>query len=101
VSYRDVAAISKDIKEVTPANGMIYAFEAAYFEGGILPPPGLENRFNPRSSAEQWLAAGRFDTVCISATDPRLKSYDLFSRYGKSKEITANGVKGYLLWDKK
>ena len=59
--HRAVAKIAGTVDEITPLAGMIYAFEAVYFEAHRLPPPGLENRFNPASQADEWLRDGRFD----------------------------------------
>jgi hypothetical protein len=98
--HRVVANIAKTVGEVTPAAGMIYAFEAVYFEGHRLPPPGLENRFNPASQADEWLKAGRFDTVCIGSTNPRVETFKLLERYAKRQTINMNGPPFYILWGK-
>jgi hypothetical protein len=102
-SYADhhmVSRMAGIVGEVTPPAGMIYAFEAIYFEARRLPPPGLENRFNPESQADQWLSEGRFDTVCIGSTNPRLKEFKLLERYAKRQTVTMNGYDFYVLWDK-
>ena len=79
---------------------MIYAFEAVYFEAHRLPPPGLENRFNPESQADEWLKQGRFDIVCIGSTNPRLREFDLLERYRNRQAVTLNGYDFYVLWGK-
>jgi len=102
-SYTDhhvVARIAQRVDEVTPAPGLIYAFEAVYFAAHRLPPPGLENRFNPASPANEWLREGRFDTVCIGASDPRLDAFRLLERYAKHETVSLNGRTLYILWEK-
>ncbi|HXD31416.1 MAG TPA: hypothetical protein VN643_09875 [Pyrinomonadaceae bacterium] len=96
-----VNQIARIVDEVTAPTGMIYAFEAVYFEAHRLPPAGLENRFNPESTAEQLLKDGRFDTVCISATNPRLRQFNLLERYRQQRSLTLNGFDFYVLWDKR
>jgi hypothetical protein len=98
--HRLVANIARNVGEVTPAAGMIYAFEAVYFEARRLPPPGLENRFNPVSQADEWLKAGRFDTVCIGSTNPRIETFNLLERYAKHQTVSMNGATFYILWDR-
>ncbi len=98
--YRVVAKLAKTVSEVTPAAGMIYAFEAVYFEAHRLPPAGLENRFNPDSHADEWLKAGRFDTVCIGTTNPKVETFKLLERYAKRQTVSMNGQAFYILWDK-
>lgn len=98
--HRTVKEIARVVDEVTPPAGMIYAFEAVYFEAHRLPPPGLENRFNPESRADELLKAGRFDTVCISSTNPRLRELNLLARYRQSSTLKVNGIGFYVLWDK-
>lgn len=101
LDHRVVEAAAVGIKEVTPVDAQVYAFEAVYFQARRLPPQGLENRFNPRSQAVEGLAAGRFDTVCIVSTDPKVKSFNLLSRYAQSKVINAGAYDVILLWEKK
>ena len=96
-----VEAVAVEVNEVTPREAQVYAFEAVYFQTRRRPPSGLENRFNPRSQADEWLAAGRFDTVCIVSTDPRVNSFNLFSRYAKSKVINAGRYDLLILWDRR
>ena len=98
--HRVVAKIARTVEEVTPETGMIYAFEAVYFEAHRLPPPGLENRFNPASKADEWLQTGQFDTVCIGVTNPRVKAFKLLERYAKRQTFTENGQALYILWEK-
>lgn len=98
--HRLVANIARSVGEVTPPAGMIYAFEAVYFEAHRLPPPGLENRFNPVSQADEWLMAGRFDTVCISSSNPRMETFKLLERYAMHQTVSMNGATFYILWDR-
>jgi len=98
--HRLVANIARSVGEVTPAAGMIYAFEAVYFEAHRMPPPGLENRFNPASQADEWLNAGRFDTVCIGSTNPRIETFKLLERYAKRQTVSMHGQTFYILWDR-
>lgn len=98
--YKTVKTIAQIVDEVTPPAGMIYAFEAIYFEGRRLPPPGLENRFNPNSRADEWLREGRFDTVCISSSNPRIAQFQLLNRYRQRRTVNLNGFDFYVLWDK-
>lgn len=69
--------IARTVDEITPTTGMIYAFEAVYFGAHHLPPPALENRFNPASQADEWLKYGRFDIVCIGSTNPKIEAFRL------------------------
>jgi dolichyl-phosphate-mannose-protein mannosyltransferase len=97
VDYRVVKSIANVVDEVTPPTGMIYAFEAVYFAADKVPPPGLENRFNPRSQADDWLKARRFDTVCIAATNPRVKEFGLLDQYQQKRTFQINGFDFYVL----
>jgi hypothetical protein len=99
-NYRAVKQIATVVDEVTPPAGMIYAFEAVYFEAHRLPPSGLENRFNPDSQADEWLKEGRFDTVCISTTNPRVREFKLLERYHQRWTTHLDGIDFYVLWDK-
>lgn len=100
VDHHVVNSIAKVVDEVTPPTGMIYAFEAVYFAADKMPPPGLENRFNPSSQADEWLRAGRFDTVCIAATNPRVKEFGLLDQYKQKRTFQINGFDFYVLSDK-
>ncbi|HKP88275.1 MAG TPA: hypothetical protein VJZ26_19375 [Blastocatellia bacterium] len=103
ILYADHKAIETAagvINQVTPRDGLVYAFEQVYFEAKRLPPPGLENGFNPFSPGDEWLAEGRFDTVCMMANDPRIKSLDLFDRYAKSEAIDTRNFTLYVFWDR-
>ena len=93
-------AIAREVNQITPFNEWVFAFEEVYFEARRMPPPGLENAFNPYSRRDEWLAANRFATVCMMANDPRLKSLDLFGRYAKNKAIDAPNFTVYIFWDR-
>jgi len=99
-NYKTMTAVAREIEQLTPRDAWIYAFEAVYFEMQRLPPPGLENAFNPFSHADEWLAEGRFDAICMMANDPRIKTLEMFNRYAKSKVFTASNFKLCLFWEK-
>jgi hypothetical protein len=96
--HRVVEAIARDLEAYTPSGGEFYAFEAVYF-ASHQEPPTLENRFNPFSQSDEWLKNGRFDAIRIGSTNPRVKEFELFSRYASSKEINLNGNTTYIFWD--
>ena len=98
--HRTVKQIATVVDEVTPPAGMIYAFEAVYFEAQRLPPNGLENRFNPDSPADEWLKNGRFDTICISSANPRVGEFKLLERYHQRWTTRIDGIDFFVLWDK-
>jgi len=95
-----IKAVATDVTQNTPPDGWVFAFEQVYFEARLLPPPGMENGFNPYSSRDQWLAENRFDTVCMMTNDPRIESLKLFKRYAKNKAINAPNFTMYLFWDR-
>jgi|SRR5215813_10882454 len=96
--HKAIEEIATIVNQETPKDGWILAFEQVYFEAKRRPPPGLENGFNPFSRADEWLAANRFDTVCVMANDPRVKSLNLGARYGESKTITLPDFQISLFW---
>lgn len=98
--HKIMEGIARDVNQVTPINGWVFAFEPVYFEARRLPPPGMENAFNPNSRSDEWLAENRFATVCMMANDPRVKSLDLFSRYAQNKAITTPNFTVYLFWER-
>ena len=98
--HKTMEAIAREVNQVTPADGWVFAFEQVYFEARRLPPPGLENAFNPYSRQDEWLAANRFATVCMMANDPRVKTLDLFGRYAKNKAINSENFTVYIFWDR-
>jgi len=98
--YPTMAEVARETDQLTPRDGWIYAFEWVYFEMKRVPPPGLENGFNPFSRADEWLAEGRFDTICMMAGDPRIQTYDLFNRYAKNKLFTTPTTRMILFWEK-
>jgi len=65
-----------------------------------MPPPGLENGFNPFSKADQWLAESRFAAVCMMANDPRVKEFDLFARYSDYEAVSGPDFVVYLFWNR-
>jgi hypothetical protein len=89
-----------DVNQVTPPGEWVFAFEQVYFEAGRLPPPGMENAFDPNSRRDEWLAANRYATVCMMANDPRVKSLNMFGRYAGNKSITTPTFTVYLFWDR-
>jgi hypothetical protein len=98
--HKAIAAAAKLINQVAAPDSQIYAFEQIYFEAKRLPPPGLENGFNPFSRGDEWLAEGRFDVVCMMANDLRIKSLDLFNRYAKNEAVETRNFTFYIFWDK-
>ena len=97
--HKTIEAVAREVNRVTPPDGWVFAFEQVYFEARRLPPPGMENAFNPFSRRDEWLAANRFATVCMMADDPRIESLQLFDRYAKNKTIRAPHFNVYLFWD--
>lgn len=90
LDHRVAAEIAHELTTCAPS-GNFYAFEAVYLEADRLPPPGLENVFNPFSERESWLSAGRFDAVCLGATNPAIEKFGVSRRYAIQKSIDANG----------
>ena len=98
--HRTIEEIASLINQVTPADGWVFAFEQVYFEAQRMPPPGMENGFNPYSRGDEWLAANRFATVCVMANDPRVKSLNLFRRYANNKTLVSPNFTVYLFWNR-
>jgi hypothetical protein len=96
--HKTIEVIAREINQNTPADGSIYAFEHVYFEARRMPPPGLENAFNPFSKADDWLREGRFNTICMMANDPRIKSFALFERYANNQTIEGTNFKVIIFW---
>lgn len=99
--YRDVEMIARELEACTSGSGNYYASEAVYFAVHRLPPPGLENRFNPHSRADELLRDGQFDAVCIGTTNPRVEEFKLLDRYANIKTISLDGYSMYVLCDKR
>jgi hypothetical protein len=97
--HKAIEAIAREVNQVTPPDGWVFAFEQVYFEARRQPPPGMENAFDPFSRRDEWLAANRFATVCMMADDPRIESLHLFERYAKNKSIRAPDYNVYLFWE--
>jgi hypothetical protein len=95
-----IKTVANEVNQVTSDGAWIYAFEQVYFEAQRMPPPGLENAFNPFSKADEWLREGRFDTLCMMANDPRIKSFNLFERYAHHKVIPAHHFQLIIFWGK-
>jgi hypothetical protein len=98
--HKAIEVIAREVNQVTPPNGWVFAFEQVYFEARRLPPPEMENAFNPYSHRDEWLAANRYATVCMMANDPRVESLNLFGRYISNKAITTPNFTVYLFWDR-
>ncbi len=78
--WSDWERVAEQVNRVTPQSGLLWAPDIIYFAAHRLPPGGLENsnslalRLPPALSArlhvipepevDQWVASGRFDTVC-------------------------------------
>jgi 4-amino-4-deoxy-L-arabinose transferase-like glycosyltransferase len=96
--HKAIEEIARIVNQVTPQDGWVLAFDQVYFATKRRPPPGLENGFNPFSRADEWLAANRFDTVCVMAKDPRVRSLDLFARYLENTTINTPDFAISLFW---
>jgi hypothetical protein len=82
IRWRDCEPVARYINRVTPKDGSVYSDTLLnYFAARRLPPPGLESdvapslplssgmlaslHVVPQTQLDQWLAAGRYDTVCV------------------------------------
>lgn len=100
-AYEEVA---RAINRVTPADGSLYADTLlCYVAARRLPPPGLESDVAPplnlppqlarslhavsQAELDEWLAAGRFDTVCLNETEEKIRKLDLSRVYTKQTRI--------------
>jgi hypothetical protein len=101
LDYRGVQRMAAELEAHTPIHGEYFAFEAVYVAAHRIPASSLENRFNPHSQADRWLAEGRFDAVCIGSTDPRLNDPGLLSRYASKTEVNLSGYAWVVLWDRR
>ena len=97
--HKVMEAIARDVNQVTPPDGWLFAFEQVYLEARRTPPPGMENGFDPNSPRDRFLAENRFATVCMMAGDPRIQALNLFERYARNKAIVAPNFTVYLFWD--
>ena len=98
--HRDVEMIARELEACTMGRGNYYSSEAIFFAAHRLPPPGLENRFNPHSKADELLRDGKFEAVCIGTTNPRVQEFKLLERYARIKTISLDGYSMYVLCDK-
>ncbi|HZS52170.1 MAG TPA: glycosyltransferase family 39 protein [Bryobacterales bacterium] len=78
--WSDWERVAQEVNRVTPESGLLWAPDIIYFAARRLPPAGLENSNSlalrlppalssrlhiiPEAEADQWVANGRFDTVC-------------------------------------
>jgi hypothetical protein len=99
--HREVEMIAQELEACTSTRGSFYAFEAVYFASHRLPPPTLENRFNPNSRADEMLRNGEFDAVCIGPTNPSVSEFRLLERYSTIKTVSLGGYPMYILCDKR
>jgi hypothetical protein len=97
--HRLVERMARELESCAPG-GQFYAIDAVYFETHRLPPKGMENRFDPFFQGDRLLEEGRFDAVSIASTDPRVKKFDLFSRYAKRETIGSNGYARLIFCDR-
>ena len=72
-----------------------------YVAANRLPPPTLENRFNPRSRADEMLREGEFEAVCIGTTNPKVEEFKLLERYATVKTVSFGDYAVYVLCDKR
>jgi hypothetical protein len=102
--YEDIA---REVNLVTPSDGEVWISdempECIYFAASRVPPQGLENslmenvklpaalaaslKLVSRSQRDQWLAAGRFETVVVDVDDPRAEAFGLQRLYAGRKRV--------------
>ena len=99
--YREVEKIARELEACTMGSGNYYASEAVYVAANRLPPPTLENRFNPRSRADEMLREGEFEAVCIGTTNPKVEEFKLLERYATVKTVSFGDYAVYVLCDKR
>ena len=110
--WRRLEEVAREVNRVAPKEGLLYAATPLYFVTRRLPPPGMENSHAqgallspalaasmhvvPAPQVDEWLAAGRFDTVVIDPKDDRIESLGLSRLYA-----TREDVRGFsIFWDK-
>jgi hypothetical protein len=99
--YREIENIARLLQTHASDGDEIYAFEAVYFASHRLPPPTLENRFNPLSQADDRLKEYKFDIVCIGVADPKVEEYRLLDHYARSAVVILDERPVYILSDKR
>jgi hypothetical protein len=97
LAYREVEIITTELLACTQNGGSFYAPEAVYFASRRLPPPALENRFNPLSRGDEMLKNGEFDAVCIGTTNPRVDEFKLLEMYATIKTVSVGDYSMYVL----
>lgn len=108
-----VRGVAREINRVTPADGSLYADTLlCYVAARRLPPAGLESdvapllklspeiarslHVVPESELDEWLASGRFDTICLDETDKKIRTLRLSRVYARQTRIN-----GYcILWER-
>lgn len=97
--YHDVATMVKEVEACAPG-GNYYAFEAVYFQSRLLPPQGMENRFDPNSIGDEALREGRFDAVLIGSDNPKVERFGLSKLYARQKSLRLDGYSMLLFCEK-
>lgn len=99
--YREIENVARILQTCASDGDEVYAIEAVYFASRRLPPPTLENRFNPLSQADEGLKEGKFDVVCISMENPKVEEYRLLDHYARSTIVILDERPMYILCDKR
>jgi hypothetical protein len=110
--WSEYEVLAQEVGRLTPKDGLLWAPEKVYFAAGRTPPPGLENsnslgsRSFPAwaasrhavsiSQVDQWVKAGRFDTVCICAAPEQVAALGLPRPYSKQKTLKDC----YIFWER-
>jgi 4-amino-4-deoxy-L-arabinose transferase-like glycosyltransferase len=114
-SYYEYEAVAREVNQVTPRDGLIWAEdEFIYIAARRLPPPGMESTRHfeslpsalasalpivPFSQECEWLRTGRFDTIVLEleeAEDPIAKTLGLSRLYAGHKQLNNYA----LYWDR-
>jgi hypothetical protein len=101
--WKDLQKAAAKIRQVTPANGLIYASEPMFFLLHIPPPEGLQFSYSreldlppaqaaqlhivPERELDQQVAAGKFATVSVCLDQDAVDRLKLTKLYRKTEEI--------------
>ena len=102
-SWPGFEEVGRTINQITPRDGLVYGPEAIYFAARRLPLSGLGHadaqklrlppafaaslHVAPAPQVDEWLAAGRFDTVVIRPKDDRIESLGLSRLYTRRMTV--------------
>jgi hypothetical protein len=98
--HREIENVARIVQTCASEGDEVYAFEAVYFASRRLPPPTLENRFNPSSRADDRLKELEFDVVCIGVGNTKVEEYRLLDHYARSTIVVLDELPMYILCDK-